>query len=283
MLKVLPRQHRVHSLTGRITPEVMHKACKAVKRHRGAAGLDKQSITMCEANLDDNLVALMRDVKSGTYQPIPWRRVSIPKGNGAVRPWGIPAVRCRVAQEVIRVLIAPMFEPTFHDSSHGLLRRRSCHTAMVQLVALHQQGYRVVVDADLKGFFDSIPHQLILDLVAHEMADGNILSLIKKCLQAGVMEEGEVRPTRQGTPQGGVGTLPTKLRKACESFRRVCHVTNYVRAMARDFSVPRFRSVRAENLPRHRRKETLVARRKRRNLQAREIHITLMRLNNALR
>jgi group II intron reverse transcriptase/maturase len=117
---------------------------------------------------------------------------------------GIPAVRCRVAQEVIRVLIEPIFEPTFHDSSHGFLRRRSCHTAMAQLVELHRQGFRVVVDADLKGFFDSIPHQLILDLVAHGIADGNILSLIKKCLQAGVMEDGEVRPTRKGTPQGGV-------------------------------------------------------------------------------
>jgi RNA-directed DNA polymerase len=204
MLNVLPRKHRVHSLTGRITPEVMRKAFKAIKRNRGAAGLDRQSIKMFEANLDDNLLALMRDLKSGTYQPIPLRRVYIPKGKGAVRPLGIPAVRCRVAQEVIRVLSAPIFEPTFHDSSHGFLRRRSCHTAMAQLVELHQQGYRVVVDADLKGFFDSIPHQLILDLVAHEIADGNILSLIKKCLQAGVMEEGEVRPTRKGTPQGGV-------------------------------------------------------------------------------
>ena len=117
---------------------------------------------------------------------------------------GIPAVRCRVAQEGIRVVIDPICEPTLHDSSHGFLRRRSWHTALVQLHELHQQGYRVVVDADLKGCFDSIPHQLILDLVAHEIADGNIVRLIKKCLQAGVLEEGEVRPTRKGTPQGGV-------------------------------------------------------------------------------
>ena len=117
---------------------------------------------------------------------------------------GIPAVRCRVAQEVIRALIDPIFAPTLHDSSHGFRRPRSCHTAMAQLVALHRQGYRGVVDADRKGFFESIPHPLILALVAREMADGNILSLIKKFLQASVMEEGEVRPTRQGTPHGGV-------------------------------------------------------------------------------
>ena len=142
----------------------------------------------------------------------------IPKGKGALRPLGIPAVRCRVAQEVIRALMEPIFAPTFHDSSHGFRRHRSCHTAMAQLVELHQHGYRVVVDADLKGFFDSIPHQLILDLVAREMADGNILSLIKKCLQAGVMEEGEVRPTRQGTPQGGVVYTPYKVANLVLEF-----------------------------------------------------------------
>jgi RNA-directed DNA polymerase len=204
MLKVLPRTHREHSLTGRITLDVLYTAFKAVKRNRGAAGLDKQSITMFAANLDANLVALMRELKSGTYQPIPLRRVYIPKANGAVRPLGIPAVRCRVAQEVIRALLTPIFEPTFHDSSHGFRRHRSGHTAMAQLVELHHQGYRIVVDADLQGFFDSIPHQLILDFVACEIADGNILRLIMKFLRAGVMEEGEVRPTYQGTPQGGV-------------------------------------------------------------------------------
>ena len=133
MLKVLPRTHREHSLTGRITLEALHRAFKAVKRNRGAAGLDKQTIKMFEANLDENLLALMRELKSGTYQPIPLRRVYIPKGKGAVRPLGIPAVRCRVAQEVIRALITPIFEPTFHDSSHGFRRHRSCHTAMAQL------------------------------------------------------------------------------------------------------------------------------------------------------
>lgn len=86
MLKVLPHKHRVHSLTGRITREALYKAFKAVKRNRGAAGLDKQSIKMFEANLDENLLALMRDMKSGTSPPIPLRRVYMPKGPGKVRP-----------------------------------------------------------------------------------------------------------------------------------------------------------------------------------------------------
>jgi group II intron reverse transcriptase/maturase len=204
MLMVLPRTLRGHSLTGRITLETLHKAFKVVKRNRGAAGLDKQSSTLFAANLDEHLLALRREMKSGTSQPIPLRRVYIPKGPGKFRPLGIPSVRCRVAQEGIGALIEPLFAPTVHDRSHGFRRRRSGHTALAQLVELHQQGYRVVGDADLKGFFDSIPHQLILDLGASEIAEGNILTLITKFLQAGVMEEGEIRPTWKGTPQGGV-------------------------------------------------------------------------------
>ncbi len=153
MLTALPRTLRVHALTGRITLETLAKAFKAVKRHRGAAGLAKPSLTMFAANLDENLVALMSALKSGTSHPIPVRRVSIPQSTGALRPWGLPTVRCRVAQEVIRALLAPLFAPTFPDRAHGFRRRRRCHTARAQRVELPPHGYRVVVDADLKGFF----------------------------------------------------------------------------------------------------------------------------------
>jgi group II intron reverse transcriptase/maturase len=196
----------VHSRTGRIPLDTLHQAFKAVKRHRGAAGLDKQSIKRCEANLEENLLALRRALQAGPSQPIPLRRVYIPKGKGAFRPLGIPTVRCRVAQEVIRAVMEPICAPTFHDSSHGVRRHRSGHTAMGQLVEWPQHGYRVVGDADLQGCFESLPHQLILDLGARESADGNILWLITKFLRAGVMEEGEVRPTHKGTPQGGVSS-----------------------------------------------------------------------------
>ena len=204
MLKVSRKKHRVHSLTGRITRPALLKAFKAVKKNRGVAGIDKQSIAMFEANLDENLAALERQLKDGSYQPLPLRRVYIPKSPGNFRPLGIPAVRCRVAQEVIRSLINPIFERTFHHQSHGFRAHHSCHTAMDQLIEHHNQGYSVVVDADIKGFFDNIPHKLIMDSIAREISDGNILRIIKKFLQAGVMEEGEVKPTRKGTPQGGV-------------------------------------------------------------------------------
>ena len=197
---------KVHSLTGRINSRVMHRAFLAVKRNRGAAGVDKVSIKMFEANLEENLEALMRDLKTGKFRPRPLRRVHIPKGPGStkLRPLGIPVVRDRVAQEVIRRLLAPIFEPQFHDDSYGFIRGRNCHQAIERVLEFHRQGYRQVLDADIKGFFDNIPHQIIMDGIAAEVADGNILRLIERFLTAGVMEDGVFKPTTIGTPQGGV-------------------------------------------------------------------------------
>jgi RNA-directed DNA polymerase len=104
---------------------------------------------------------------------------------------------------VVRLLIDPIFEDIFHHSSHGFRKHHSCHTAMEEIVRLNRQGYRAVVDADIKGFFDNIPQKLIMDSVAAQVSDGNILNLIKKFLQAGVMEDGKLLPTTKGTPQGG--------------------------------------------------------------------------------
>ena len=120
---------KVHSLTGRITPELMRKAFQAVKRNRGAAGVDKVSIQMFAANLEENLTALMRELKTGTYRPLPLRRVHISKGPGTtkLRPLGIPVVRDRTAQEVVRRLLAPIFEPRFHENSYGFIPGRNCH------------------------------------------------------------------------------------------------------------------------------------------------------------
>lgn len=197
---------KVHSLTGRITAKLMRQAFQAVKRKRGAAGVDKVSIDMFAANREENLTALMRQLKTGTYRPLPLRRVYIPKGPGTtkLRPLGIPVVRDRVAQEVIRRLLAPVFEPQFHTHSYGFIPGRSCHQAIERVLELHGQGYRVVLDADIQGFFDNLDHRIIMAAVAAEVADGNILDLVEKFLTAGVMEEGAFRRTVMGTPQGGV-------------------------------------------------------------------------------
>jgi RNA-directed DNA polymerase len=195
---------KAHSLTGRITYGLMQEAFKAVKRNRGAAGIDKVSIQMFAANLDQNLHALMRDLKDGSFEPLPLRRHYIPKSPTELRPLGIPAVRDRVAQEVGRRLLQPIFEPTFHDASYGFRPGRNCHQAIQALLKLHEEGLLVVLDADIKGFFDNLPFSIIMAAVAQKVADGNILRLVEKFLRSGVMENGVFKPTTVGTPQGGV-------------------------------------------------------------------------------
>jgi len=202
----MDKTRKVHSLTGRITLPLMNQAFKAVKRNRGAAGIDKVSIKMFDANRDDNLAALMRDLKDGTFRSLPLRRTYIPKGPGStkLRPLGIPAVRDRVAQEVLRRLLRPIFEPGFHEASFGYIPKRNCHQAIERVLGFHSEGYRVVLDADIAGFFDNIPHSVIMAALAEKVADGNILRLVEKFLTAGVMENGVFKPTTVGTPQGGV-------------------------------------------------------------------------------
>jgi RNA-directed DNA polymerase len=197
---------KVHSLTGRITSQLMRQAFQAVKRNRGAAGVDKVSIQLFAVNLEENLAALMRDLKTGTFRPLPLRRVLIPKGPGStkLRPLGIPVVRDRVAQEVIRRLLAPIFEPQFHENSYGFIPGRNCHQAIERVLKLHHEGYRVVLDADIQGFFDNLSHRVIMAAVASEVADGNVLNLVERFLTSGVMEDGVFKPTTIGTPQGGV-------------------------------------------------------------------------------
>lgn len=195
---------KAHSLTGRITLPLLHQAFKAVRSNRGAAGIDKVSVKMFEANLHENLKALERELKDGSFTPFPLRRHYLPKEPGKFRPLGIPAVRDRVAQEAIRRLLNPIFERLFHDSSFGFRQGRNCHQALSHVLELHNEGIRVVLDADIKGFFDNLPHKVIMEAVAAQVSDGNILRLIQKFLRSGVMEEGVFKPTTIGTPQGGV-------------------------------------------------------------------------------
>lgn len=195
---------KAHSLTGRITQTLLVTAFRNVKRNRGAAGIDKISITLFENNLLQNLLALMHQLKDGTFRPLPLRRVHIPKGDGTTRPLGIPAVRDRVAQEVLRLILNPIFEPIFHNDSFGFRPARNCHMAVERVLELHRLGHTQVLDADIKGFFDNIPHRVIMAGLTAEVADGNILNLVERFLKAGVMDAGAFQPTTVGTPQGGV-------------------------------------------------------------------------------
>ena len=194
-----------HSLTGRIDMALMFQAFRSVKASRGAPGSDGVSIAMFEANLEQNLSALMADLKQrNCYQPLPLLRVYLPKGKGQFRPLGIPAVRDRVAQAVVKALLEPIFEPTFSDFSFGFRPNRNQHQAVETVLQLRDEGFTFVLDADISACFDNIDHELVIDLIAQRVADGNILNLVRQFLTAGVLENGTLLPVDKGTPQGGV-------------------------------------------------------------------------------
>jgi RNA-directed DNA polymerase len=206
VLDIKPKKQKVHSLTGRINPELLCKAWKSVKRNRGAAGIDGVSVQKYNENLETLLVTLMKDLKTrDAFCTPPLKRVYIPKtGSDKLRPLGIPVVNARIAQEVVRLLINPIFEKQFHADSFGFRHGRSCHQAVEKVCSYLQSGLRVVVDIDIKGFFDNIPHNVIMTMLRAEIADGNILDIIEKFLKSGVMEDGKRLATIKGTPQGGV-------------------------------------------------------------------------------
>lgn len=232
MLEIKPKKFKVHSLTGRITPELMKQAWKAVRRNKGAAGVDRMTVKTYDENKERNLGDLMKRLKTRNgYRSPPLRRVYIPKGNtGKKRPLSIPTVDTRCAQEVIRRLIEPIYEKQFHDDSFGFRPGRNCHQAVERVLSYTRKGYKRVVDIDIKGFFDNIPHNLILTMLRSEIADGNILDIIEIFLKSGVDEDGVITPTTKGTPQGGVisplignvvlNYLDWKLEKAGYKFVR---------------------------------------------------------------
>lgn len=206
MLKIKPKKFKVHSLTGRITPKLMQDSWKAVKRNKGAAGVDRVTVKRYHENVERNLSDLMRRLKTrGAYKSPPLRRVHIPKGNtGKTRPLGIPTTEARCAQEVIRRLIEPIFEQQFHNNSYGFRPGRNCHQAVECVLNHIKEGYKVAVDIDIKGFFDNIPHNTILTMLRAEIADGNILDIVETFLRSGVVEDGIFTKTTCGAPQGGV-------------------------------------------------------------------------------
>src|SRR5260370_21502214 len=156
---------------------------------------------MFAANLDQNLQALMRDLKEGSFEPFPLRLHYSHTNATEVRPLGIPAVRDRVGQEVLRRLLHPIFEPTFHDASYGFRPGRNCHQAIQAVLKLHEAGFNHVVDADIAGFFDNLPFKVIMPAVADTAAVCNILPLLEKFLPSRVTPNAVSTPPTPGTPQ----------------------------------------------------------------------------------
>lgn len=207
MFKVEPitPKDKWYSLYDKVLQEKrLREAFFAVKKNGGTGGIDRQTISSFQEHLATHIPELSRLLIAKTYRPLPVRRVYIPKTDGKKRPLGIPAIRDRVVQQSVTSLLSPIFERTFHDASYGFRPHRSCHQAIAKIEQYLQEGYAWVVDADIQDFFGTIDHELLLDTVNTQIADGSVLALIRKFLEAGVMEEGRVTQQVSGTPQGGV-------------------------------------------------------------------------------
>jgi RNA-directed DNA polymerase len=184
----------------------LQSAFWAVWRNQGAPGVDGQNVQQFQAQEQAELAKLREQLRTQSYRRQPARRVWIPKpGSTEKRPLGIPAVRDRTVEAALRNVLEPIFERDFAEHSYGFRPGRGCRQAVGQVEELLGQGQVWCLDADLKSYFDTIPHERLIQLVKRRVVDGNILALLEQCLKAGVMEELKGwQPTERGTPQGAV-------------------------------------------------------------------------------
>lgn len=184
------------------SPILWQQAYANIYANKGATtpGADGSSL---DSTSNQRFVRLMAAIKSGTYRFTPVRRVHIPKSNGKTRPLGIPTGDDKLVQEVVRMLLAKVYEDVFSNDSHGFRNGRSCHTALMQ-VRQKWTGMKWIVNMDIKGFFDNIDHEVMIEVLAKRIDDERFLALIRSMLKAGYLENWRFHETFSGTPQGGV-------------------------------------------------------------------------------
>jgi RNA-directed DNA polymerase len=209
-LRAKQDQHfRAYALYDKVyRPDVLAYAYAVAKANAGAPGPDGCTFEEIEADGRETLLTELRDaLQTKTYRPGPVRRVYIPKLTGGERPLGIPNIRDRVVQTAVKLLLEPLFEADFTPDSYGFRPKRGAHDALDAIHEALDAGMCWVIDADVTAYFDSIPHDRLMMTVAERVVDGAMLALVKRFLEASVIDDrdgGTPRRPRQGTPQGGV-------------------------------------------------------------------------------
>jgi RNA-directed DNA polymerase len=200
------RTRRFHALYDRIwRDDVLQEAWRRVRSNRGSAGVDQTTIADMEAyGVERFLQEIRQTLLAGAYRPQPVRRHYIEKSDGKQRPLGIPTVKDRVVQMASKIVIEPIFEADFLPCSYGFRPKRNATQALEAIRENGNRGLNFVVDADLERFFDTIDQRMLLVMVGERISDRRVVKLIRQWLEAGVMEDGTVRESLAGTPQGGV-------------------------------------------------------------------------------
>lgn len=203
MLKLERKEQNMKLIDKVLDKKNMELACKQVKKNKGASGIDGMTVDEVEEYIFLHYEEICRQIKERKYQPMPVRRVYIPKENGDKRGLGIPTVIDRVIQQAIVQTLTPIYDSSFSDYSYGFRPNRSCEMAIIKLLEYFNDGYTWVVDIDLEKFFDNVCHDKLISIIMKTIHDGELVSLIRKYLKAGVMENGVIQETKLGTPQGG--------------------------------------------------------------------------------
>lgn len=181
----------------------LFEAYKQVYKNKGASGVDNVTVDKLGAFMYEHKEKIKEQIRTRKYKPSPVRRVYIPKENGDKRGLGIPTVVDRLIQQAIVQVLSPIYEQQFSETSYGFRLNRSCEMAIIKLLEYFNDGYTWIVDIDLQKFFDTVCHDKLISIIMKTIHDGELVSLIRKYLVSGVMENGVVSPTKVGTPQGG--------------------------------------------------------------------------------
>ncbi|MGH6885107.1 MAG: group II intron reverse transcriptase/maturase [Geminicoccales bacterium] len=228
---------RWYSLMDKVgAPATLAVAWARVRARRGAAGVDGQSIERFAARSEAYLAELATALREGRYRPQPVKRVDIPKGDGRTRPLGIPAVKDRIVQTAVKFAIEPIFEAAFQPASYGFRPGRGCHDALREVDRLIKDGHTFVVDADLEGYFDSIPHERLMERIEEQISDGRVLGLLRGWLGQDILRGMERWTPTAGTPQGAVISPllaniylhPLDERMAAQGYRMVRYADDFV-------------------------------------------------------